>query len=195
MGLSDRPRQIVGITGYFDSGLADLGEIFATRGYAVVFPNQDLDVKVSGWHGRDLLKRYENIEVLRYNDIMLADAGMKWHQLNDNPVSNLLDVKPFIAMFQQRDIVLVDPRFVYTWPAWGSYVTHWVGCRRDPKPIAARLAQQYLDRNVEHWLQQHAVYSRRLDSLPGDVCPVAYADLVDEPHRVYLRLRKHGLAI
>ncbi len=195
MGMSDRARQIVAVTGYFGAGQTLLAEILAARGFAVGFPRQDFDVVVYGEHGRKLLQQYENVEVLRYNEDMLRDSRMAWNQLEARPLGTYYDVRPFIQMFPpQQDVLLVDPRLAFLNPTWNRFVTHWCYCCREPKATAIELVTRF-GRNVDHWQHQHAIYTQQTFALASAACRVQHAELQQNPQNVYQQLRRHGIAI
>ncbi len=162
MGMSERLRYVVGLTGFHGTELREVALWLESRDYQIIWPGQDLDVIAYEAHGQTLYERHrENIEVLRLNEEMLGENGMRWFDARPEPLRAVLSPATLLAKFRpDRHVLLVDPRLCLTLTAYSGLLTHvlYLPCER-PATVAAAL-QRAWGLDEEHWLEQHAVYEQ-----------------------------------
>lgn len=187
MGMSEQDRRIVLATGFHSSATARLGRFLEARGYQVLWPNQDLDVFCYEAHGEALYHDHcENIEVLRLNEEMLHKSGMNWWQAT-GPITAQLSVRPLLEMFRgDKAVLLLDPRFCLTWPAYSGFVSDVIYVGAEPQASARELEELWgLDQ--EHWLRLYDVYVKAFESSGINPLVLSTADCLDQ-QRLQARL-------
>lgn len=165
--MSQQYRRIILVTGSHGTPLADVVKFLERHGYLTIWPGQDLDVVCYDAQGQYLYDQYrENIEVLRLNEEILAQAGIRWDEAGELVPEGFLSPEPLLKMFPpDRSVVLADPRFCYTLGAFSGLVTDVIHVTdTNHKRTAAALVEQW-GWNEEHWLQQLRAYEEAFKQL------------------------------
>jgi hypothetical protein len=185
-------KQAIFVLGMHRSGTSTVSNFITSLGYDLghhpMAPRED---NPKGF--------WENTEITRVNDEILALHGLRWDSLTliqDLPIESICHDKQIRSKvlqvleeeFDTDNISIKDPRMCHLLPLWKSvlneanYETHYVTVNRDPTAVAKSLAKRDMmpfERGLLLWLLYSVSLARHLKAAP--TIAIDYDELMKSP--------------
>ncbi len=185
-------KQAVFVLGMHRSGTSTVSNFITSLGYDLgkhpMAPRED---NPKGF--------WENTEITRVNDEILALHGLRWDSLTliqDLPIESICNDKQIRSKvlqvlgeeFDTDNISIKDPRMCHLLPLWESvlneanYETHYVTVNRDPTAVAKSLAKRDMmpfERGLLLWLIYSVSLARYITA--ASTIAIDYDELMKSP--------------
>lgn len=149
-------QKMVVLTGFMEAATLPLAIYLESRGFPILFENQNIDLTVYEANGRILYDQWrQNIEVLRINEGSLQDNNMTWHRPL-GALRRVISPTPFLERFPDK-VLVHDPRCCLTFGMWASNKTRLIFVDSDIESLLPTLQDLY-GLNADYWRWLHNEY-------------------------------------
>ncbi|HIL98285.1 MAG TPA: hypothetical protein EYG51_20615 [Pseudomonadales bacterium] len=185
-------KQAIFILGMHRSGTSTVSNFITSLGY-------DLGRHPMALREDNPKGFWENTEITRVNDEILALHGLRWDSLTlirDLPIKSICNDKQITSKvlqiveeeFDADNICIKDPRMCHLLPLWktvlneANYETHYVTVNRDPAAVAKSLSKRDMmsfERGLLLWLLYSVSLARHIAG--SSTIAIDYDELMKSP--------------